>query len=58
VTGVNIPQLVRLEDGTVLVESYGWQQHSVLQAAATDQAVPALQVKIIFIALHGVILLI
>ncbi|KAM9454037.1 uncharacterized protein ACWYII_012800 [Salvelinus alpinus] len=27
VTGVNIPQLVGLEDGTVLVESYGWQQH-------------------------------
>jgi hypothetical protein len=27
VTGVNIPQLVRLEDDTVLVESYGWQQH-------------------------------
>ena len=26
VTGVNIPQLVGLEDGTVLVESYGWQQ--------------------------------
>ncbi|XP_070295148.1 uncharacterized protein [Salvelinus sp. IW2-2015] len=27
VTGVNIPQLVGLEDGTVLVECYGWQQH-------------------------------
>ncbi|KAM9459790.1 uncharacterized protein ACWYII_011206 [Salvelinus alpinus] len=27
VTGINIPQLVGLEDGTVLVESYGWQQH-------------------------------
>ncbi|XP_045548082.1 uncharacterized protein [Salmo salar] len=27
VTGVNIPQLVGLEDGTVLVESYGCQQH-------------------------------
>eukprot|EP00063_Salmo_salar_P005549 XP_013980384.1 PREDICTED: uncharacterized protein LOC106561205 [Salmo salar] len=27
VTGLNIPQLVGLEDGTVLVESYGWQQH-------------------------------
>ncbi|XP_071211410.1 uncharacterized protein [Salvelinus alpinus] len=27
VTGVNIPQLIGLEDGTVLVESYGWQQH-------------------------------
>ncbi|KAM9551393.1 uncharacterized protein ACWYII_028084 [Salvelinus alpinus] len=27
VTGVNVPQLVGLEDGTVLVESYGWQQH-------------------------------
>eukprot|EP00063_Salmo_salar_P080794 XP_014055629.1 PREDICTED: uncharacterized protein LOC106604981 isoform X2 [Salmo salar] len=27
VTGVNIPQLVGLEEGTVLVESYGWQQH-------------------------------
>ncbi|KAM9416631.1 uncharacterized protein ACWYII_023096 [Salvelinus alpinus] len=26
VTGVNIPQLVGLQDGTVLVESYGWQQ--------------------------------
>ncbi|XP_064862496.1 uncharacterized protein LOC135563592 [Oncorhynchus nerka] len=25
VTGLNIPQLVGLEDGTVLVESYGWQ---------------------------------
>lgn len=24
---VNIPQLVGLEDGTVLVESYDWQQH-------------------------------
>jgi hypothetical protein len=24
---VNIPQLVGLEDGTVLVESYGWQQY-------------------------------
>jgi hypothetical protein len=24
VTGVNIPQLVGLEDGTVLVEGYGW----------------------------------
>jgi hypothetical protein len=30
VTVVNIPQLVGLEDGTVLVESYGWQQHLVL----------------------------
>ncbi|KAM9558754.1 uncharacterized protein ACWYII_010075 isoform 2-T2 [Salvelinus alpinus] len=27
VAGVNIPQLVGLEDGMVLVESYGWQQH-------------------------------
>ncbi|KAM9528351.1 uncharacterized protein ACWYII_041044 isoform 1-T2 [Salvelinus alpinus] len=27
VTGVTIQQLVGLEDGTVLVESYGWQQH-------------------------------
>ena len=27
VTGVNIPQLVGLEDSTVLVESYGCQQH-------------------------------
>ncbi|XP_070300737.1 uncharacterized protein [Salvelinus sp. IW2-2015] len=27
VTGVSIPQLVGLEDGKVLVESYGWQQH-------------------------------
>ena len=27
VTGDNIPQLVGLEEGTVLVESYGWQQH-------------------------------
>ncbi|XP_036816247.1 uncharacterized protein LOC110503063 [Oncorhynchus mykiss] len=27
VTGVNTPQLVGLEDGTVLVENYGWQQH-------------------------------
>ncbi|XP_055783141.1 uncharacterized protein LOC129858157 [Salvelinus fontinalis] len=27
VTGVNIPELVGLDDGTVLVESYGWQQH-------------------------------
>ncbi|KAM9503588.1 uncharacterized protein ACWYII_000816 [Salvelinus alpinus] len=26
VTGVNIPQLVGLEDGTVLMKSYGWQQ--------------------------------
>jgi hypothetical protein len=26
VTGVNIPQLFGLEDGTVMVESYGWQQ--------------------------------
>jgi hypothetical protein len=30
VTGVNIPQLVGLEDGTVLVESNGWQQHLTL----------------------------
>ncbi|XP_042160314.1 uncharacterized protein LOC121840507 [Oncorhynchus tshawytscha] len=30
VTAVNIPQLVGLEDGTVLVESYGWQQHLTL----------------------------
>jgi hypothetical protein len=30
VTGVNITQLVGLEDGTVLVESYGWQQHLTL----------------------------
>jgi hypothetical protein len=30
VTGVNIPQLVGLEDDTVLVESYGWQQHLTL----------------------------
>ncbi|XP_045551199.1 uncharacterized protein [Salmo salar] len=29
-TGVNIPQLVGLEDGTVLVESYCWQQHLTL----------------------------
>ncbi|XP_045551322.1 uncharacterized protein [Salmo salar] len=44
VTGVNIPQLIGLEDGTVLVESYGWQQHlTVLQAAATDHAVPEIQ---------------
>nr|ABW87789.1 chaperonin [Salmo salar] len=27
VTEVKIPQLVGLEDGTVLVESYGWQLH-------------------------------
>ncbi|XP_031678979.1 uncharacterized protein LOC116374003 [Oncorhynchus kisutch] len=27
VIGINSPQLVGLEDGTVLVESYGWQQH-------------------------------
>ena len=27
VTRVNIPQLLGLEDVTVLVESYGWQQH-------------------------------
>jgi hypothetical protein len=26
-TGVNILQLIGLEDGTALVESYGWQQH-------------------------------
>ncbi|XP_052330585.1 uncharacterized protein LOC127910569 [Oncorhynchus keta] len=26
-TGVNIPQLVGLDDGSVLVESNGWQQH-------------------------------
>ena len=31
---------------------------SVLQAAATDQAAPALEVNIIFIALYEVILLI
>ncbi|KAM9513917.1 uncharacterized protein ACWYII_047113 [Salvelinus alpinus] len=30
VAGVNIPQLVGLDDGTVLVESYGWQQHLTL----------------------------
>jgi hypothetical protein len=30
---------------------------SVLQAAAIDQAVPALQLKVIFIVLHEVILL-
>ncbi|KAM9458026.1 uncharacterized protein ACWYII_010309 [Salvelinus alpinus] len=30
VTGVNIPQLVGLEDGTVLVESDGWQQQLTL----------------------------
>ena len=28
VTGLNIPQLVGLEDGTVLVESYGWQHQT------------------------------
>ena len=27
VTGVNIPQLVEREDGTVLLKSYNWQQH-------------------------------
>ncbi|XP_071019892.1 uncharacterized protein [Oncorhynchus clarkii lewisi] len=38
-TGVNIPQLVGLEDGTVLVESYGWQQHLTLYFR------PLLQIK-------------
>jgi hypothetical protein len=46
-TGVNIPQLVGLKDDTVLVESYGLATTPdfIIQAAATDQAVPALQVK-------------
>jgi hypothetical protein len=30
VTGINIPQLDGLEDGAVLVESYGWQHHLTL----------------------------
>jgi hypothetical protein len=30
VIGINIPQLVGLENGMVLVESYGWQQHLTL----------------------------
>jgi hypothetical protein len=41
----------------VLVESYGWQQH-LTTATATDQAVPAFQVNLSFIALYEVILLI
>ena len=57
VIGINIPQLVGLEDGTVLVESHGWQQHthSLLQASATDQAVPAHQVNKMY--LHEVTLI-
>jgi hypothetical protein len=36
-TGVKIPQLVVLEDGTVLVESYGWQQHLTLYFRSLPQ---------------------
>ncbi|KAK6299989.1 hypothetical protein J4Q44_G00300220 [Coregonus suidteri] len=45
VTGVNIPQLVGLEDGTVLEERYGWQQHLTPYFRPLPQAVPALQLR-------------
>ena len=40
-----------------VVKSYGWQQH-LTTATATDQAVPALQVNLISIALYDIILII